>query len=60
MKSFSSSQRGIVLAYQGIRFEKAAVGHKMSLKMFRETLGIIGIESLSFLCDRMFKVMDTD
>jgi len=35
-----------------------AVNQKLSHKTFRESMGIIGIESLSFLCDRMFKVMD--
>eukprot|EP00347_Sterkiella_histriomuscorum_P010876 403374581 len=42
------------------RFESQAVNHKLSHKNYRESLGIIGIESLSFMCDRMFKVMDKD
>jgi hypothetical protein len=32
----------------------------MSHASFRESLGIIGIDSLSFLCDRMFQVMDVN
>lgn len=40
------------------RFESYAINHRLSHKNYRESLGIIGIESLSFLCDRMFKVMD--
>ena len=42
------------------RFESYAVNHKLSHKSYRESLGIIGIESLSFMCDRMFNVMDKD
>ena len=36
------------------------MNHKLSHKNYRESLGIIGIESLSFLCDRMFNAMDKD
>jgi hypothetical protein len=32
----------------------------MNLRAFRDTMGIIGMESLSFMCDRMFKVMSRD
>lgn len=32
----------------------------MSHKNYRESLGIIGLESLSFMCDRMFHIMDKD
>lgn len=32
----------------------------MSLKQYRDSLGLIGMQSLSFLADRMFQVMDTD
>lgn len=42
------------------RFESQAVNHKLSHKHYRDSLGIIGIESLSFMCDRMFQVMDKD
>ena len=30
----------------------------MSLKNYKESLGLIGTDSLSFLADRMFAVMD--
>ena len=43
-----------------IRFQAYAVNQKISHKNYRESLGIIGIESLSFMCDRMFKIMDKD
>ena len=42
------------------RFQMYAVNHKISHKNYRESLGIIGIESLSFMCDRMFNIMDRD
>lgn len=42
------------------RFQAYAVNQKISHKNYRESLGIIGIESLSFMCDRMFKIMDKD
>lgn len=32
----------------------------MSLKQYRDSLGLIGMQSLSFLADRMFQVMDND
>lgn len=32
----------------------------MSHKNYRDSLGIIGMESLSFLCDRMFDSMDKE
>ena len=40
------------------RFEEIAVEHTLTKKRYRDSLGIIGIESLSFLSDRMFAVMD--
>lgn len=46
--------------WRNTRFEQGAINHKLSFKKFRDTLGIIGIESLSFLGDRMFKAMDKD
>ena len=42
------------------RFKQYAVNQKISHKNYRESLGIIGIESLSFMCDRMFNIMDKD
>ena len=36
------------------------MNQKISHKNYRESLGIIGIESLSFMCDRMFNIMDKD
>ena len=42
------------------RFESSAVNHKLSFKKYRESLGIMGVESLSFMCDRMFNSMDKD
>ena len=32
----------------------------MSHESFKESLGVFGIDSLSFLSDRMFAVMDDD
>ena len=32
----------------------------MSLKNYKESLGLIGTDSLSFMADRMFAVMDKD
>jgi Ca2+-binding EF-hand superfamily protein len=32
----------------------------MSHKQYRDSLGLIGMQSLSFLADRMFHVMDKD
>lgn len=32
----------------------------MSLKQYKESLGLIGTDSLSFMADRMFSVMDTN
>jgi len=32
----------------------------MSYGAFKESLGVFGIDSLAFLSDRMFKVMDVD
>lgn len=40
------------------RFESQAVNQRMSLKNYRESLGLIGTDSLSFMADRMFAVMD--
>lgn len=42
------------------RFESQATFHRMSLKQYRDSLGLIGMQSLSFLADRMFTIMDTD
>ena len=42
------------------RFERQAVNSQMSLKQYKESLGLIGTDSLSFMADRMFAVMDTD
>ncbi len=32
----------------------------MSLDAFKDSVGIFGIDSLSFLSDRMFSIMDKD
>ena len=32
----------------------------MSFKNYKDSLGLIGVDSLSFLADRMFAVMDED
>ena len=32
----------------------------MSLKQYKESLGLIGTDSLSFMADRMFAVMDNN
>ena len=40
------------------RFESLAVNHSMTLKNYKESLGLIGTDSLSFMADRMFAVMD--
>lgn len=42
------------------RFESQATLHRMNLKQYRDSLGLIGMQSLSFLADRMFLVMDRD
>ena len=42
------------------RFESQAVNRLMSLKNYKESLGLIGTDSLSFMADRMFAVMDSD
>jgi Ca2+-binding EF-hand superfamily protein len=42
------------------RFQSQATLGRMSLKQYRDSLGLIGMQSLSFLADRMFQVMDTD
>lgn len=42
------------------RFESLAVNKFMSLKSYKESLGLIGTDSLSFMADRMFAVMDED
>ena len=42
------------------RFESKAVNHHMSFKNYKDSLGLIGVDSLSFLADRMFAVMDED
>lgn len=42
------------------RFESQATLHRMNLKQYRDSLGLIGMQSLSFLADRMFQVMDQD
>ena len=42
------------------RFETLAVNRLMSLKNYKESLGLIGTDSLSFMADRMFAVMDQD
>ena len=42
------------------RFESLAVNRLMSLKNYKESLGLIGTDSLSFMADRMFAVMDQD
>ena len=42
------------------RFESQAVNSQMSLKQYRESLGLIGTDSLSFMADRMFAVMDAN
>ena len=42
------------------RFESLAVNKFMSLKNYKESLGLIGTDSLSFMADRMFAVMDKD
>jgi len=42
------------------RFEAQALDHKMNLKQYRDSLGLIGMQSLSYMADRMFSVMDQD
>ena len=42
------------------RFESQAVNSQMSLKQYRESLGLIGTDSLSFMADRMFAAMDAN
>ena len=42
------------------RFESLCVNRHMNLKSYRESLGLIGTDSLSFMADRMFAVMDKD
>lgn len=42
------------------RFSAQSVNQQMSHKQFRDSLGLIGMQSLSFLADRMFTVMDKD
>ena len=42
------------------RFESQAVNQHMSIKNYKESLGLIGTDSLSFMADRMFAVMDFD
>ena len=42
------------------RFESQAVNSQMSLKLYKESLGLLGTDSLSFMVDRMFAVMDKD
>lgn len=42
------------------RFESQATLHRLNLKQYRDSLGLIGMQSLSFLADRMFLVMDRD
>ncbi len=32
----------------------------MSLKLYKESCGLLGTDSLSFMVDRMFAVMDKD
>lgn len=59
MRSSLSSLRG-ESAITICRFQQYAVNQKISHKDYRESLGIIGIESLSFMCDRMFHIMDRD
>ena len=66
MKNFLNSLKGIVqyiyndIFFCEFRFQQYAVNQKISHKNYRESLGIIGIESLSFMCDRMFNIMDKD
>jgi len=42
------------------RFESQATLGRMTHKQYRDSLGLIGMQSLSFLADRMFHVMDHD
>lgn len=42
------------------RFEEFAIRGWLSHRSYKESLGIFGIDSLSFLSDRMFAVMDQD
>ena len=42
------------------RFESQATLNRMNIKQYRDSLGLIGMQSLSFLADRMFSVMDKD
>jgi Ca2+-binding EF-hand superfamily protein len=42
------------------RFEQFAIRGYMSRVAFKESLGIFGIDSLGFLSDRMFQVMDEE
>jgi len=40
------------------RFEEFAIRNYLSHAAYKESLGIFGIDSLGFLSDRMFSVMD--
>jgi Ca2+-binding EF-hand superfamily protein len=42
------------------RFEQYALRGFLSRQAFKESLGIFGIDSLGFLSDRMFQVMDQE
>lgn len=43
-----------------LRFEEFSIRGKMSHSAYKESLGIFAIDSLGFLSDRMFAVMDSD
>ena len=40
------------------RFESIAYNGDMTHKQYRESLGLLGVDSLSFMADRIFRVMD--
>ena len=42
------------------RFFQYAINQELSHAAFKDSLGIFGIDSLSFMCDRMFQVMDVN
>lgn len=41
------------------RFAEFAINGNLSHAAFKESLGIFGIDSLSFLSDRMYSIMDS-
>lgn len=48
----------IIIFKNFYRFYEFAIRDKISHDAFKDSLGIFGIDSLSFLSDRMFAAMD--